>query len=255
MQQYRALYTKHWWWRAREEAIVSTLRRIHPAGGFGHILDVGCGDGLLFRRLSEFGEPEGVEPNANMLSSGSPNRARIHVCPFDEGFQSSKQYGLVLMLDVLEHLSNPLTAVEKVRALLRVGGVFLATVPAFQLLSTNHDVINHHVRRYTRRTLQEVIKAGGMLVSEEQYWFNWLFVPKLTARVVESLFRTQPRNPKIPPDWLNRSLYLISRIENRLLSRLPVPFGSSLMVLAHKTAADAFQYRRGAGAKEDSVHA
>jgi 2-polyprenyl-3-methyl-5-hydroxy-6-metoxy-1,4-benzoquinol methylase len=244
IQEYRTLYTKHWWWRAREEAIVSTLRHIQPAGGFGHILDVGCGDGLLFDRLLEFGEPEGIEPDASMLSSRSPHRARIHVCPFDETFRSDKQYGLILMLDVLEHLSNAVTAVAKVRSLLRPGGMFLATVPAFQLLWTNHDVINHHVRRYTRKTLQEVIEAGGMLVNDEQYWFNWLFVPKLTARVIESVFHTQPKNPRIPPDWLNRCLYLFSRIENRALGRFPIPFGSSLMALAHKTQTDASEYRR-----------
>jgi hypothetical protein len=83
--------------------------------------------------------------------------------------------------------------------------MFLATVPAFQLLSTNHDVINRHVRRYTRRTLHDLIEAGGMLVSDEQYWFNWLFVPKLTARVIESVFHTQPKNPKIRSVRVQRS--------------------------------------------------
>jgi SAM-dependent methyltransferase len=255
VQEYRALYTKHWWWRAREEAIVSTLRHIQPVGGFGHILDVGCGDGLLFNRLSEFGEPEGVEPDASALSSHSPHRSRIQVCPFDENFQACKLYGLVLMLDVLEHLSNAVAAVAKVRSLLRPGGVFLATVPAFQSLWTNHDVINHHLRRYTRKTLREVVEAGGMLVSHERYWFNWLVAPKLAARVIESLFRIQPRNPKLPPHWLNRSLYLLSRIENCTLSHLSVPFGSSVMVLARTTEGDASEYRRTPGVNVESVRA
>jgi len=45
---YHHLYRYHWWWRAREAVIVAWLRRLVPAGGFGPILDVGCGDGLFF---------------------------------------------------------------------------------------------------------------------------------------------------------------------------------------------------------------
>jgi SAM-dependent methyltransferase len=242
--KYRELYAKHWWWRAREEAIVSTLRYIRPPGGFGHILDVGCGDGLLFDRLLEFGEPEGVEPDVNMLGPFSSRKSMIYVCPFDDSFQPVRQYGLVLMLDVLEHLSDAVTAVAKVKSLLRPGGAFLATVPAFQLLWTNHDVINHHVRRYTRKTLVDVIEAGGMLVSDERYWFNWLFLPKLMARAIESVIRTEPSPPEIPPDWVNRFLYILSRTENRALRRLRVPFGSSVMVLAHKAGVEASECRR-----------
>ena len=53
---YRELYRRHWWWRAREELIVRTLRSLRPpAAGRGTTLDVGCGDGLLFDRLAEFG--------------------------------------------------------------------------------------------------------------------------------------------------------------------------------------------------------
>jgi 2-polyprenyl-3-methyl-5-hydroxy-6-metoxy-1,4-benzoquinol methylase len=100
-ERYRELYQKHWWWRARTELIVDTLHRLQPAPGWKNILDVGCGDGLFFDRLSEFGEVEGVEPVTELVSPDNPYRRRIHVCPFDENFQPGKQYSLILMLDVL----------------------------------------------------------------------------------------------------------------------------------------------------------
>jgi SAM-dependent methyltransferase len=239
-RQYRELYTTHWWWRAREEAIVHTLRQVQPPEGFGHILDVGCGDGLLFDRLAEFGEPEGIEPDVNTLTSTIHHTSTIHVCPFDENFQPGKQYGLILMLDVLEHLTDAVAAVQKVRALLRPGGTFLATVPAFQALWTNHDVINHHVRRYTKKTLHDLVAASGMIVNDEQYWFNWLFLPKLTTRIIESIFHIQPQNPRVPTRWLNRLLYLLSRSEHLVFSCFRVPFGSSVMLLARKSKDDRF---------------
>ena len=74
---YRELYERHWWWRAREAVILDELSRLRPAGDWGRILDVGCGDGLFFPRLSELGEVVGVEPEAALLSD-RPREGEIH---------------------------------------------------------------------------------------------------------------------------------------------------------------------------------
>ena len=99
---YRTLYERHWWWRAREEAIVETLRATRPPSGWRSVLDVGCGDGLFFGRLAEFGTVTGVEPDAALVSD--ERRSLIHVGPFDRSFAPGRQYSLILMLDMLEHL-------------------------------------------------------------------------------------------------------------------------------------------------------
>jgi 2-polyprenyl-3-methyl-5-hydroxy-6-metoxy-1,4-benzoquinol methylase len=54
------------------------------------------------------------------------------------------------MLDALEHLENPVAALRHVCELLTPEGTFIATVPAFMALWTNHDVLNHHFTRYTK---------------------------------------------------------------------------------------------------------
>ena len=102
-ERYRDLFEKHWWWRARTRLIIDVLRRLQPARGWKSILDVGCGDGLFFPQLSQFGEVEGVEPFAELVSPNNPYRSRIQICPFDENFRPGKRYSLILMLDVLEH--------------------------------------------------------------------------------------------------------------------------------------------------------
>ena len=73
-KQYRLLFERHWWWRAREVVILDELHRLKPDGSWGNILDVGCGDGLFFPRLAELGEVEGVEPEASLLSEGRSGR-------------------------------------------------------------------------------------------------------------------------------------------------------------------------------------
>jgi len=233
-QRYRELYQNHWWWRAREELIIDTLRRCQPPHGWGKILDVGCGDGLFFERLSRFGDVEGVEPAGERVSTTGAHVKRIYIAPFDEHFRPGKQYSLILMLDVLEHLPDPIGALRHALILLIPGGTVLVTVPAFKLLWTNHDVINHHLTRYTKRSFRDLARQAGLPLETERYFFQWTCPVKLMVRVVEQLFGPRPKIPSVPPRWINRSLYFVSRLEQKTLDALPVPFGSSLLVIGRK---------------------
>lgn len=233
-ERYRKLFEEHWWWRARTELIVDTIRRLPMGEGRQAILDIGCGDGLFFDRLQEFGEVEGVEPFAELINPANPHRQKIHVCPFDADFLPGKQYSLVLMLDVLEHLPDPVLALRHALSLLRPGGTFIATVPAFMALWTNHDVLNHHFTRYTRSSFRILARQAGLRIHEERYVYHWTFPVKLGLRVVERTFRIRPKPPEVPSKWLGESLFQLSRLEQKTLSRLPMPFGSSLIVAGEK---------------------
>jgi SAM-dependent methyltransferase len=232
--RYRDLFERHWWWRARTEYVIETLRRYRPESGWKTILDIGCGDGLFFDRLREFGEVEGVEPDAQLVTPANPDRSRIHICPFDESFTVGKSYSLILMLDVLEHLEHPVAALKHALELLEPQGMFMATVPAFRALWTNHDVINHHFTRYTKRSFREIANRAGLEIEEERYLYHWTFPVKLGVRLVEGALRLKPKPPVAGKVWVNETLFNVSRLEQKLLTPLPVPFGSSLMVIGRK---------------------
>ena len=233
-EAYRGLFEKHWWWRSRTELIVEKLRQLRPAAGWKRILDIGCGDGLFFDRLAEFGEVDGIEPSAELVSHGNPHRDRIYICPFDDNFRPGNQYSLILMLDVLEHLENPAAALRHVIDLLSPNGTFVATVPAFMSLWTNHDVLNHHFIRYTKATFRAVAQQAGLQIYEQRYLYHWMFPAKLGTRFLERTLHSEPAPAKVPSSWLNTALYWLSRVEQRTISHLPVPFGSSLMVVGGK---------------------
>ena len=235
-ERYRELFEKHWWWRARTELVIDTLHRLQPVQGWKTILDIGCGDGLFFDRLSEFGEVEGVEPLAELVSPDNPHRSNIFICPFDENFQPGKRYSLILMLDVLEHLENPVVALRHVRDLLTLDGTFVATVPAFMTLWTNHDVLNHHFTRYTKPSFREVAHRAGLSIREERYLYHWTCPVKLGVRLMEYLLPRKPAPPEVPAAWTNEVLYWVSRAEQKTLSALPMPFGSSLLVVGNRDA-------------------
>lgn len=232
--QYRHIYEHHWWWRAREAYVLTWLRRLRPVGGFGPILDVGCGDGLLFPKLRTLGEPEGLEPDGSLVTNHGRQWGTIHVQPFDASFQSTRRYGLILMLDVLEHLDDPLAALGHARDLLAGDGPLVLTVPAFNLLWTAHDDLNRHRTRYTRTALTALLRRAEMRVQVARYFFTWTVAAKLWVRLKERLAPTPPELPAIPPPWINRALYGLSRADHLLGHLIPLPVGSSLFVVARR---------------------
>lgn len=236
-RRYSELYARHWWWRAREAFLVAQLRQLRPPEGWRRILDVGCGDGLFFPRLRELGAAvEGVEPDPAMLPEASRSRPDIHLQPF-ETFTPARRYALILMLDVLEHVPDAEGFLGHALELLDPGGTLVVTVPAFAALWTRHDVINGHVRRYTRRTFAALAGRVGMRIDRARYFFHALFFAKLAARGAERLTPRAPAPATVPPAWINRTAYLASRVEQRLCEGLPLPFGSSLLVVGGRRAA------------------
>ena len=70
------------------------------------------------------------------------------------------------------------------------------------------------------------------LVSNTLYgFFHWTAVGKVATRLKEALVPGEPASPVVPPAPVNRTLYAISRLEQRLFGAAPVPFGSSLLAV------------------------
>src|SRR5580692_8877042 len=184
-ERYRDLFERHWWWRARSRLIVDLLRRLEPAQHWKTILDIGCGDGLFFPALAQFGDVEGVEPFAELVNPANPYRNRISTGPFDEHYRPDKQFSLILMLDVLEHIKDAATALRHTVSLQEPNGKFVITVPAFMALWTNHDVMNEHFVRYTKSSFREVAQQAGLRIDEERYLYHWTCPVKLGIGLTE----------------------------------------------------------------------
>jgi len=233
-EQYLEFFEKHWWWRARAELIIETLQRLRPSTGWNYILDVGCGEGLFFPRLRQFGLVEGIEPAWRMENERNADGNHIYTCSFDQNFQPPHKYSLILMLDVLEHLQDPIGALRHARELLEPNGTILITVPAFRTLWTNHDVLNHHFTRYTKAGLGQLTASAGLRIIEARYFFHWLYVAKFIVHIFEHAFHPESKLPHVPRAGINRFLYMISRAEQKLFGKLRIPIGSSLMAVVER---------------------
>ena len=56
---YPELYRNHWWWARQEEILLRKIRGVLGGARNARIPDVGCGAGLFFDALEQFGRPEG----------------------------------------------------------------------------------------------------------------------------------------------------------------------------------------------------
>lgn len=231
-EQYARLYRTHWWWRAREEYLTRLLDRLVGAGGAGSVLDFGCGDGLFFPVLERYGEPYGIEPDAALLDPAGPWRSRITSDPLLPDPAETARHGLIVALDVLEHIEDPRPVVKELRRRLRPGGWFVATVPAFRALWTTHDDLNHHHHRYRVQELKALVRGSGLEVVDARYLFVWLAFAKWLVVIKERVARPAPRPPGVPPAPINGAVLALSRLEQRLLGGAHPPFGSSAIVVA-----------------------
>lgn len=230
--RYAELYRRHWWWRAREELLERLIARCLAGASAGDILDFGCGDGLFFPVLARFGTPHGIEPDARLLDPAGPWRARIRTEALVPDPAELARYGLIVTLDVLEHIAEPAPVVQELARRLRPGGWFIATVPAFQALWTTHDDINHHVMRYRVPELEALVRSAGLEVVESRYFFAALAVAKWGVARAERVLRPVPRPAGLPPAPINALALAVSRLEQRLLGDAHPPFGSSALVIA-----------------------
>ncbi len=233
---YATLHRTHWWWRARHDHLARLLAAHLAPGGAGDVLDFGCGDGLFFDTLARYGEPYGIEPDAGLLDPDGPWRARIDTAPLSPDPAQHGRFGLVVALDVLEHLADPRPVVAELVARTRPGGCWVVSVPAFRSLWTRHDDLNQHHHRYRRGELAQLLRDHGLDVLDARYLFGWTAIAKVLVRAVEALHRPPPSPPRVPWAPLNRSLLALCRAEQRLFQTVPLPFGSSVIAVARRAA-------------------
>jgi SAM-dependent methyltransferase len=227
---------RHWWYRGRRTVLDGVIARFglpKPA----RILDAGCGSGRNMVELGHLGAVTGIELSATSVALarardvGEVIAGSVLEMPF-----ADDSFDLAVSLDVIEHLEDDLAALRELRRAVAPGGVLLVTVPAYQWLWSGHDVINHHHRRYTRRSLQRVAEQAGWTQLRTTY-FNSLLLPAAIAlRVLDRVNRAKTTESSldlwVPPEPLNWLLERPLALEAALIARGGhIPAGLSLLAV------------------------
>ena len=227
----------HWWFVARRVLTGCLLDSVKlPEKPV--ILDIGCGAGGNLPVLARYGEVFACEMNEQVRKhSEGRNIATVAYgkLPGEIPF-ADRQFDLITMFDVLEHIEDDRAALAAASRRLPQGGALLLTVPASPWLFSRHDKLHHHFRRYSRTELQEKIKAAGFEIEYMNYWNFFLFPVAVAVRLLDRLRakNKQEIGTKIPAQPINEFLIKLLSAERFLFRRIPFPFGLSLMLLARK---------------------
>lgn len=101
------------------------------------VLDLGCRDGTLTRHFATGNEVVGADVDSHALSVAAETLG-IRTVQFDfnagEWPVEAASFDVVVAAEVLEHLFHPERVLERIRSVLRPGGLFVGSVPnAFSL--------------------------------------------------------------------------------------------------------------------------
>ena len=226
---------RHWWYRGRRTVLDGVIAGLGlpPAA---RILDAGCGSGRNMVELARYGGVTGIELSetsvalARQRGAGEVVSGSVLEMPFADA-----SFDLAVSLDVIEHLEDDLGALRELRRTVAPGGALLVTVPAYQWLWSGHDEINHHHRRYTRRSLQRTAERAGWRQQRTTY-FNSLLLP--VAILLRVLDRVNTKTTEssldlwVPPEPLNWILERPLAIEAALIRHGGrIPAGLSLLAV------------------------
>ncbi|HEX4033144.1 MAG TPA: class I SAM-dependent methyltransferase [Solirubrobacteraceae bacterium] len=237
--QTHELEDAHWWYRGRRRIIDELMRGVSLGEG-AQILDAGCGSGRNMVDLAKLGTVTGVE-----ISDASVKRARLRdvgeilQCSLTDIPVPSDSFDMAVCLDVIEHIEDEQGALRELLRVIRPGGSLLITVPAYQWLWSNHDVINHHFRRYTSRTLARATTQAGWQTVRVSYFNAGLLPVAIPYRLFARRAHVEGPSSDLQrmPERLNLLLELPLRLEARLIGRgLRIPAGLSLAALFRKPA-------------------
>jgi len=229
---------RHWWYRARREILARLIEDRIPLPEDARLLEIGCGTGPNLDTLGRFGRLDAVEidPAARAVASARLGRP-VHDAPLPHllGVEDGA-YDLVCLLDVLEHVEADREALVTIGRKLRPDGRILIAVPAHPWMWSAHDRVNHHKRRYTRKTLEAVIAAAGLKLHMMSYFNSLLFPLAVTQRLASRMFgkdeAEEDSADKPPPPALNRLFEAAFRLERYAIGRLPFPPGLSIVAIA-----------------------
>jgi SAM-dependent methyltransferase len=221
LQTHRA-EDRHWWYQGRRHVLERVIERLELPER-ADILDAGCGSGRNMVELAHHGVVSGIELShtsvalARERDVGEVVEGSVMDMPFDDA-----SFDLTVCLDVIEHLEDDVGALRELRRVTGPGGTLLVTVPAYQWLWSGHDEINHHHRRYNRRTLLAAAQSAGWRLERSTH-FNSLLLP--AAILLRALERFKPAATKssldlwVPPAPFNWALRQPLRLEAAVIGR------------------------------------
>ena len=231
---------QNWLNRSRVLLMESLLNNAGPIEG--PLLDVGSGSGHAIEKLSKYGQVDAVETAAEAWSFIEKRPLRNLYKNSIPNDKINEQYGVIVGLEVLEHIEDDTEALSWFKKHLKPGGVLVLTVPSYQWLFGAHDEANNHYRRYTIKNLLTKLPPE-LTILKSGYYMTTLFPLALIMRLFYNIInknkqkeltkKKQKSSVPLPFDFM---FGLIMKVEAFLAGLgISLPFGMTIYLMVRKS--------------------
>lgn len=227
---------EHWWFRSKGAFVSSAIRRhLAPGRETTRLVDVGAGAGGVTTVLGWMPDRLYSVDGSEVLCARAADRHALLAAvglgdrlPFPDG-----SFGVVALLDVIEHLEDPEATLREAWRVLDEQGVLVVNVPAHQWLWSTADELLGHMRRYNRPVLRAQLASSGFEPVWMSHVFSWLVVPVwLRRRMATS------QDAQLGLDQVSRPVgqvaMVLTTLEKAVVSRVPLPLGTSILCVARR---------------------
>jgi 2-polyprenyl-3-methyl-5-hydroxy-6-metoxy-1,4-benzoquinol methylase len=148
----------------------------------GKILDIGCGLGWILSSLGKDWDKHGIEVS-KFASSHAAQFGNVHNGTLDDFNESG--FDVIIMNHVIEHLSDPVSALNKIRGLLNPSGIFIIGTPDFDSAAarrygSNFRLLNDptHISLFSSDSMHRCLRDQGFKIMQVEYpyfdtpWFT-----------------------------------------------------------------------------------
>jgi 2-polyprenyl-3-methyl-5-hydroxy-6-metoxy-1,4-benzoquinol methylase len=214
----KAYFDKYWTEMNIEVADLRTAERVNSVLRLltkktGRLLDVGCGRGISCQTFSKLGfEVKGFDISPEVVEIAK--RRGVNAYLFDmEAAALEGKYDVIICLEVLQFLVDPLKALKNLRSALKEDGEIIISFPnefhiwrRIKVLFGHYDFAKYdapHVRLFHPKEIHRLMQEAGMKIERKA------FIPLLPPRLQRffALFWTNKILSKISP-----SLFALSVI-------------------------------------------
>ncbi|MEP5567759.1 MAG: methyltransferase domain-containing protein [Halioglobus sp.] len=233
----------HFWHIARNDLIYRWLRPRLKKGDL--IMDVGCGTGIVVNDLRSRGlTVNGVELGPAPVMSGLDADIRTETSLFDLDVALKNDIGIVLLLDVLEHMRERRNFLQRIYRELPNCHTVLVTVPARMEIWSEYDRYWGHHLRFDRPGLASDLMAAGYRPDRNAYFFNWVYLSSLLFKLLKidksNEFKAIKRGSF--KAFCHRVIGFFTSLESRLVPGAIA--GSSIICVASRSENSANSSRR-----------
>jgi ubiquinone/menaquinone biosynthesis C-methylase UbiE len=229
----------HFWFRGFRQFVTPVLDRVAAGRAGLRLIDCGAGTGYNVSLLRPYGEVFAFD-----LAPTSLTKGRLFGRPLVRGDITripfrAHAFDVATSFDVLQCVADDGAAVREMARVTRPGGSVLLTLAALEMLRGDHAEVWREMQRYTPASARALVEQAGLEPVRVSFMFASVFPLMLTARLLQRLTRRfrEPRAESdigVPAAPVNAALTAAVSVEAALGRVVPMPIGSSLLVVASK---------------------